>query len=81
MVNSGSRGFFAVKTGRLSGQNNLSQSLVISVVFSTFKAFHNKIVIFFLQSWLASGREKRSTAAYSASVRGRKKQLSFNLPC
>jgi len=79
MVNSCSRGFFAVKTGRLSGQNNLPQSLVISVVFPTFQAFHNKIVIFFLQFQLASGREKRSMAAYSVSVRGRKKQLSFSL--
>jgi len=79
MVNSRSRGFFAVKTGRLSGQNNLPQSLVMSVVFSTFHILHNKIVIFFLQSWLASGREICSTAAYSAGVRGGKKQLSFNL--
>jgi hypothetical protein len=79
MINGCSWGFFAVKTGRLSSQNNLPQSLVMSVVFPTFNSFHNKIVIFFLQSWLASGREKRSTAAYSASVRGRKKQLSFNL--
>jgi hypothetical protein len=77
MVNSCCRGFFAVKTGRLSSQNNLPQSLVMSVVFSTFKSFHNKIVMFFLPFGLASGREIRSTAAYSASVRGGKKQLSF----
>lgn len=79
MVNSGGRGFFAVKTGRLSGQNNLPQSLVMCVVFSVFKSLHNKIVIFFLPFGLASGREIRSMAAYSARVRGRKKQLSFNL--
>jgi hypothetical protein len=77
MVNSCCRGFFAVKTGRLSSQNNLPQSLVMSVVFSTFNSLHNKIVIFFLPFGLASGREIRSTAAYSKKVRGRKKQLSI----
>lgn len=79
MVNSGSRGFFAVKTGRLSSQNNPAHLFVMSVIFSTFYMFHNKIVMFFLPFGLASGREIRSTAAYSASVRGRKKQLSFSL--
>jgi hypothetical protein len=79
MVNSGSCNLFAVKTGRLRSQNNPAHLFVMSVVFSTFQSLHNKIVIFFLKFQLASGREKRSTAAYSASVRGRKKQLSFSL--
>ena len=79
MVNSGSRGFFAVKTGRLSSQNNPAHLFVMRIIFSTFYMFHNKIVMFFLPFGLASGREIRSTAAYSASVRGRKKQLSFSL--
>ena len=79
MVNSGSRGFFAVKTSRLSSQNNPAHLFVMSVIFSTFYSFHNKIVIFFSKLQLASGGEIPRTAAYSASVRGRKKQLSFSL--
>jgi hypothetical protein len=79
MVNSCSCSLFAVKTGRLSGQNNPAHLLVMSVVFATFQSLHNKIVIFFFKFQLASGREKRRTAAYSAGVRGGKKQLSFNL--
>jgi hypothetical protein len=75
MVNSRSCSLFAVKTGRLRSQNNPAHLFVMSVVFSTFKAIHNKIVIFFFKSQLASGREKRRTAAYSASVRAGKKQL------
>ena len=59
MVNSGCRGFFAVKTGRLSSQNNPAHLFVMSVIFSTFYMFHNKIVMFFLPFGLASGREIR----------------------
>jgi hypothetical protein len=77
MVNSCSLGFFAIKTGRLGSQNNPAHLFVMSVVFSTFYTLHNKIVIFFSPFGLASGREIRSTAAYSASVRNGKKQLSF----
>jgi hypothetical protein len=79
MVNSCSCSLFAVKTGRLRSQNNPAHLFVMSVIFSTFYSLHNKIVIFFFKSQLASGREKRRTAAYSASVRAGKKQLSFNL--
>lgn len=77
MVNRCSCGFFAVKTSWLRCQNNLAHPLVMCVVFSTFQSFHNKIVIFFLPFLSASGREKRETAAYSASVRVGKKQAAI----
>jgi hypothetical protein len=79
MVNRCSCSLFAIKTGRLRSQNNPAHLLVMSIVFSTFYSFHNKIVIFFFKSQLASGREIRRTAAYSARTLNGKKQLSFNL--